>query len=482
MDFEQKVHSAVLFKQPGTTWIDANDAMAKGLPVPFFVVPRRLLSATPTSSISTGETINSLIDTPITTVPLDTSYMTASTETAATGVGKKRKTKMESLTEEFDEDEGVTHRVQNWELVADDGGKLKLVRKDETEEWTKSTEGKAMQRQLLSSFKQAASQPDERVRLNTKSAVFIPLINNTSHVPQHVIDSWVELAEKFEDEAFTILRDCNQLPPDFHSWTDIINRNALPPSIVGEGFSALRPEAFVKGTLSFTLEHMEHFGSTSVNIYPLQHRRPSGTPALSPLSSSSSSISSSSAFGTPHIAVPSAIPFPPSTPSRFRFRSRNLWRGWLMSDVATAFLTGCAQFKNHKRFTRRDLHNFYVDNFLGDEFGLTQYIIDVLKVPTYYVFQEEGDVVMTTHLGSHDVVYVGGPSFQVSMNLGFSLAAATQLLEDFSTTDRDGFDGNDASNTGFVFRRFLRTCWPGDALFKKWYPKYHARDVKVRIF
>ena len=139
-----------------------------------------------------------------------------------------------------------------------------------------------------------------------------------------------------------------------------------------------------------------------------------------------------------------------------------------MADVDKAFRDRVPEFKDKERVTRRDLHDYYVDHFPGLEFEMARWIIEDVKVPTFYVFQEEGDV-----------VYVGGPSYQVSWNFGFSLAAAKQLLVDFGTVDKDGFGGNDASNTAFIFRRFLRTCWPGEGLFREHYPGFCDRDVKV---
>ncbi len=462
--FEKQVHAAVSFRLPGTIWRDANEAMMRGEPVPFFVVPRHLLTNPRTTPLSASDMIRDLIETPRyvpSTVPGMKRKAIEIEEEEEEGPGPRtgqKKMKMKKIGEDAP---GVTHQVQHWALQLDG---QKLIRRDEEERWCESAEGRSRQQHLLSAFKQAATQPVDRLPLNKNSAIFIPLINSTLHVPQRALDSWVTLAQDFEVLAPRILRECNLLPPDFCRWTDIITDNILPSTLVGEGFSALRPEAFVKSTLSYTTEHMEHFGSTSVNLYPLQHLRSS---ASSSSSSSSSSASSSSAI--------------PTTPTSSRFRSRNLWRGWLMADVDKAFRERVPEFKDKPRVTRRDLQNFYVDHFLDQEFEMARWFVEELKVPTFFVFQEEGDVVMTTHLGSHDVVYVGGPSYQVSWNFGFSLSAATQLLEDFHTVDKDGFTGNDASNTGFVFRRFLRTCWPGEVFFRRWYPGFFDRDVKVFI-
>jgi len=218
--------------------------------------------------------------------------------------------------------------------------------------------------------------------------------------------------------------------------------------VVGQGFGALRPEAFVKTGLCVTLEHHEHLGSTSVNVVPRQRPGEAEDPSLR------------------HPA--------------------NLWRGWLLEDLGNAIaplLPPAARnrVKARGKFTRADFHAFYTANWKYRDLEFSRYLIETLKVPTFFLIQEEGDMVMKTHRGSHDVVYFGGPSYQVSWNLGFSERQALDLLEAFEYPDTFVDTGNDAANTPCVLQSFLQFCWPGPTVFKSLQPAFSKLAVDVSI-
>ena len=431
--FQQKFFDAASFKKEGTTWIEATEAASKGLHVPFFVVKDYAKTLhLKTHAFYSAIVVESLIETKD-YVPIPTA------DPLVVVIGNKQGKIDATLRGRIDDDTpGVTHRVMHWQL-----DEATAVPKNVTdaEKWTSSPGGRTKQDALLKTFKTEAARQFNRVSVNNgRTALFLSLLNNTTHVPPAILDNWVEMAQEFERHAPQLLRDRSLLLPDFVRWTDLIENKGgggvIPKSFIGEGFGALRPEAFVKSGFSMTLEHMEHLGSTSINLYPTQHV---------------------------------GYEYP-------EFRSKSLWRGWLMEDIKVA-MNKHLKHSPDTPFTRYDLHRHYVDYFIGKDFEMTRFFIEGLKIPTYYVIQEEGDAVMTTHLGAHDVLYVGGPSYQVSWNFGFSLSVASQLLESFQSpkiTSRD--TGNDCSTTAWIMRRFLWSFWPGREQFAKWFPA-HAKDA-----
>ena len=296
---------------------------------------------------------------------------------------------------------------------------------------------------LLKKFKDDARAPLSRFDIQGGSkSVFLPLLNSEKHVPRPILESWRCLAANIETKATQVLRGVGLLPEDFVRWTDIIKNvgggsGQLSEDFVGEGFGALRPEAFVKTGLCVTLEHHEHLGSTSINVFPHQ-----GLPLVTKSSG-------------PQLEAPPA---------------RNLWRGWLLADIGSSLKS--AGFIPEEPFTRSSFHNFYIDNWVGKDLEFSKFLIEEIKVPTYFVIQEEGDMVMTTHHGSHDVVYAGGPSYQVSWNFGFSKKEGLGLIKAFKYTDALEDFGNDASTTPFVLRNFLSFCWPGKREFKALQPAF----------
>ena len=434
--FQRKQFGVASFKKEGTIWINAADAKLQGRPVPFFLVKDYAQSLKlQARAFYSATVIESLIETKdYVPIPTDDPLLVV--------IGKKKKKIDAKLTQRVDDDvPGVTHRVMHWQL--DEPTTLPKC-PTETESWTSTPVGRMKQDALLQTFKAEAALFFNRVSINNgQTALFLPLLNNANQFPQTVVDNWIELAQEFEHHAPQLLRDTNLLQPDFVRWTDIIENKGgsgvIPKSFIGEGFSALRPEVFVKSGFSVTLEHMEHLASTSINLYPKQQ-------------------------------VGNLYP---------KFRSQSLWRGWLMEDIKVAMNKHLKQSPDTP-FNRQHLHRYYIDHYFNNDFDMMRFFVETLHIPTYYVIQEEGDAVITTHFGAHDVICVGGPSYQVSWNFGFSLSVASSLLESFKSGKLMSENmGNDCSTTAWVFRRFLWSFWPGKEQFEQWYPTHAKSAAKV---
>ena len=128
---------------------------------------------------------------------------------------------------------------------------------------------------------------------------------------------------------------------------------------------------------------------------------------------------------------------------------------------------------------RRGFYNKFHE--LGsDEFAMARYLIEK-KVPTYYARQYEGDAVVSTCHGSHDVVYVGGPSYQVAWNYGFSIRGARRILEEMKgLAISPVYYGNDAQTSPLVLRRFLYEFQPLSTDFCRLFPKQYKQAETVR--
>ncbi len=146
-----------------------------------------------------------------------------------------------------------------------------------------------------------------------------------------------------------------------------------------------------------------------------------------------------------------------------------MWRGWLLDDLKKA------------GFEPPNRHGFY-NKFheLGDdEFAMARYLIEK-NVPTYYARQYEGDAVVSTCHGSHDVMYVGGPSYQVAWNYGFSINGARRILEEMEglQINKEHY-GNDSSTTPLVLHRFLHKFEPLRSTFSRLFPKQYKMAETV---
>jgi hypothetical protein len=438
---------------PSANWIDANEALAQGRRVPFFLVKdyqkqlELISSESALKALSINDVVGSLKETP--------NYVPEPVEPRLPEEPQVKRQRVEVQLSLVDDDEvdGITHRIQHWSLGDD---KVPFYRVDEIKAWKSTREGRLRQVDLLKQFKEDAKLPSHRFNIHSgDKSVFLPLLNSTSHVSASVLQSWRTLAVDVETKATQVLRGVGLLPEDFVKWSDIIKNfgggaGELSSDFVGEGFSALRPEAFVKTGLCVTLEHHEHLGSTSINVFP-----PQGL------------LSAASDAG----------PQPP--------RARNLWRGWILADIEAALKSAGFVPEEEEPFTRAHFHNFYVDNWSGRDLEFSKFLIEELKVPTFFVVQEEGDLVMTTHHGSHDVVYTGGPSYQVSWNFGFSKKEGLALLKAFQYPEALDDCGNDASTTPNVLRNLLNFCWPGPTEFKALQPafaKVVAKVIRFNVF
>ncbi len=431
--------------------MDANAALREGRPVPFFLIKNyQARLDLKVAALPVAKVVSSLKETPGYPPELEKRHP-GTTEGVPRGIKRPR----QALADVEDDDlEGVTHRIQHWIHGSDETPFIRLD--EEKVNWRWSSQGQLQQASLLKKFKSDAQLPlDKYVAFDpnfTAKSVFLPLLNSTNHVGQEVLDNWREMAAEVESKAVEVLRGARLLEEDFLLWSDLI-KNAgsktgeLPFDVVGEGFGALRPEAFVKTGLCVTLEHHEHLGSTSVNVFPCQRPGEVADPSLR--------------------------------------RPANLWRGWLLEDLGKAIaplLPPAARDRlKDQSFSRADFHAYYTAKWRYRDLEFSRYLIETLKVPTFFLIQEEGDMVMTTHLGSHDVVYFGGPSYQVSWNLGFSERQALRLLEAFKYPKTFLDTGNDAANTPCVLQSFLQFCWPGPAFFPSLQPAFSKLAVDVSI-
>lgn len=442
--------------------------MARGDKVPFFLVKdfRKQLGLV-FDNVSVKDVVESLV--PTSALGYGGVLEPSSSSGEVPQASKKARLDLPEI-EDDDEVPGVTHRVQHWVINRSSGTEARpssgtsqvgppseppFLRVDERDGWKSSVQGRQKQAQLLQTFKKDAALPLSRFNPDGGSkSVFLPLLNSDKHVDPSVLEGWKRLAREVDSKAGDVLRGTKQLPPDFVRWSDIIENKGgasgeLPKDFVAEGFGWQRPEAFVKSGLCVTLEHHEHLGSTSINIFP-------------------------------HQRVPDPLAGPGSTPPS----GKNLWRGWLLEEIFVRLVAHNVVDPEDfpQGFDRKAYHDFYLDNFAGRDLELSKYLIETLEVPTYYVIQEEGDLVMTTHHGSHDVVYAGGPSYQVSWNFGFSKQAGKGLLKSFRYEEDSASDGNDASNTPRVLRNFLAFCWPGRKAFQNLQPFYSKMVTQVLSF
>ena len=105
------------------------------------------------------------------------------------------------------------------------------------------------------------------------------------------------------------------------------------------------------------------------------------------------------------------------------FKSVNVWRAFRVSDLAKHFL----QDKNGQDvldkdgkkipLTRAHIAKIFIEDFNGSDEKLFKFFTETLKLHCYVAFQYEGDTIVTTHFGFHDVMYFGGPSYQVTSYL-----------------------------------------------------------------
>ena len=430
---------------PDSSWINANQALAQGRRVPFFLIKDYTKQL---GLIKNAIPVKTLVDSLIETENYVRAQPVSSPPSKRAKVEGTRGAAASPLLQDFEDDDlpGVTHRVQHW-IKGDD--EKPFVQLDKEESWKRTPAGRLRQAELLRSFKEDASRPAARFSpQGGEKSVFLPLLHSVNHLRDPAVpNNWRELAAEVETRASDVLRGLSLLPEDFVTWTDVI-KNAgagggiLPSHYISDGFGSQRPEIFVKSGLCVTLEHHEHMGSSSINIFPPQR------PAEELQEGSGS---------------------PPS---------RNLWRGWLLSDLERKLKD--AKFVPEKeKFTRASFHNYYCDHWAGKDLELSKFLVEVLKVPTFFVIQEEGDMVVTTQYGSHDVIYAGGPSYQVAWNFGFSKSEALALLDAFNYDAPLDSTGNDASTTPHVLRNFLCYCWPGKRKFLELHPEYKNLMEKV---
>lgn len=285
-----------------------------------------------------------------------------------------------SLRTVDDDEPGITHCVDQWVFKKSKSGHIDFAR----EELKSTVDGRRLQLRLLEELRRDSKLPadkysvklaaepgpgvaqSERHQLKT---MFVSMANSERQVGAATMKFLKTAAEEYEKHLPDLLASIGRSDlqrPGSRLWSDIVKEaDAASPDVrlIGEGFGATRPEAFIKSGVSYTAEHYEHLGSSSINIYPLQ---------------------------TP----------PELRPKPGQIKNANEWRGWLLSDI----------MKVHG-FNRRQLHDYYTEELDGDDMALVRWL--VRTVPTYRTTQYEGDVIVTTHLGSHDVSYCGRPSFQV---------------------------------------------------------------------
>ena len=65
-------------------------------------------------------------------------------------------------------------------------------------------------------------------------------------------------------------------------------------------------------------------------------------------------------------------------------------------------------------WNRARVHLRFITKFGADEGRLVDFFVNTLKLTTYVAYQYEGDIIVSTDHGSHDVLYVGCPSYQVT--------------------------------------------------------------------
>ena len=218
------------------------------------------------------------------------------------------------------------------------------------------------------------------------SGLFLPLVRARLDDPAdsdiHPVlgAEWIRIAndveavilEKFKDQ--NLIHSTN-VPNDFRLWSDVIEEHKFSPVDVGEGFGKQNPEGILQSVLSSTPEHTELGNSMSLNFFPF-------------LPETSSPTYSPTAF----------------------------WRAWFTEDIISAAnLYDSTQVEEKKLNwrTRLDIHSYCEKVFKGYRELFSNWIVEVLGAKTFFVEQFSGDVVLTSPLSSHDVVYAGPPSYQV---------------------------------------------------------------------
>ena len=284
-------------------------------------------------------------------------------------------------------DAAVYKKVQRTTIFSDGGDPetLELSNAFDSNSREMRPEQKLLLNEVVYALKHKRT-PPSLFKADVSSGVFLPLVRARLDDPAdsdiHPVlgAEWIRIAKDVEALILEKFRDTNlvhssNFPSDFRLWSDVIEEHKFSPIEVGEGFGKQNPEGILKSVLSSTPEHAELGNSMSLNYFPL---------------------------------LPDTIS-PTYTPTAF-------WRAWFFEDmVSAAKLYDSTQEDKEKLnwCSRRDIHLYCEKAFGGFRELFSNWVVNVLKAKTYFVDQYPGDVILTASLSSHDVVYVGPPSYQV---------------------------------------------------------------------
>ena len=153
-------------------------------------------------------------------------------------------------------------------------------------------------------------------------------------------------------------------------------------------------------------EHMELMASWSINVYPVQ----------------TLAVPESSGTAKGPVAI---------------------WRGWSNTELEKIPVMKKGKIVKDKDgkpvfWNRARVHLLFVTKFRADESRLVDFFMNTLKLTTYVAHQYEGDIIVSTDHGSHDVLYVGCPSYQVTccIVIGFELIKPIQYMSIYCMCSR----------------------------------------------
>ena len=109
------------------------------------------------------------------------------------------------------------------------------------------------------------------------------------------------------------------------------------------------------------------------------------------------------------------------------FDSVNIWRAIRDSDLSQHFALSNVKGSDGKYIPLKDpitgkniplnrahLSRMFIELFDSSELQLYKYLTEELNLHVFVALPYEGDTIVTSHHGFHDVMYLGGPSYQVS--------------------------------------------------------------------